>query len=99
MKSVITFMKISFITFSLTVILGIVPTQQRVFADEGGCSATPCQPGVVYGCNDCTTSGCNGCYKPNGAEGCGSCSKGANELDAVQVDTSWFNFKRYNKIK
>lgn len=93
MKKVVTFLKIGFITFSLTVIFGIVPTQQRVSA-EAGCSDTPCQPGVLYGCYHCTASDCNGCYVANGDSGCGVCSKGANE-EQFRVDTSWFNFKRY----
>lgn len=98
MKKYITFLKIGFITFSLTVIFGIVPipTQQRVSGQTPACSDTPCQPGVIYGCYHCTASNCNGCYVANGDSGCGVCSKGPNE-NQIEVDTSWFNFKRYRK--
>lgn len=95
MKKIVTFLKIGFITFSLAIMFGVAPTQQRVsaFVDGAGCATTSCP--TTYGglgCGSCPNNECNGCYRQNGESGCGVCSKGANE-ESMGTMNPWLSFE------
>lgn len=91
MKKMVTFLKLGFVALTLTVIFGLNNSSNTVFAQKDKvCSATPCQPGYIYGCYDCSNGNCNGCYRQNGDQGCGVCHTGGGGFEELeQVSTSW----------
>lgn len=95
MKNFLRFTKIGFIALSFSIVFGVLSMPASISADEAACKNTTCLPGTIYGCHPCNNSECDGCYRANGDQSCGVCSKGAGELE--RVNTGWFNFKIYKK--
>ncbi|MGI8467251.1 MAG: hypothetical protein ACR2N3_02255 [Pyrinomonadaceae bacterium] len=93
MKKVMTLVKLTFIALSLSIIIGVAPTQTKVSAwvddpVEPACPSTSCESSMVFWCN-CPVSGCGGCYINDGDHGCGVCSKGPKESGDTPA---WFSF-------